>query len=485
MTASVPGVEAPLSAAARDPADIRANNSPTLVRSPTDPDRLVVVNRVDTPQYSCAMHLSADGGATWQEAPIPFPAGGELPPRCFAPDAAFGPDGTLHLVFATLQGQGNSPGAVWSATSTDGGTTVSEPVPVLGERAFQFRLAADPRRAGRLYLTWLQAEALGVALFPGVGYPINLARSEDGGTTWSEPVRVSVPERLRVLAPSLALGDEPGRLFLLYLDIGDDRLDYNGGHGWRAGEPYQGTFTLVLARSDDDGATWRETVVDDGVVPTTRFLVFLPQSPSLAVDARRDRVHVGFSDGLLGDPDVWVRTSTDGGDSFGPRVRVNDTPEADATTQNLPRLAVAPDGRLDALYYDRRADPDDVLTGVSLQSSFDGGRTFTPHLSLTQGAFDSRIGFGSRRGLPDLGSRLGLLSTAERALAVWTDTRAGTQQSNKQDLATNTVVFDARSSATPALQVGGALVGLLGLGLVVGAWPRPRPAGTEPPGEHV
>jgi len=476
VTSAVAGQEQPLGPSARDPADIRANNSPTIARNPRDPARLVVVNRVDTPRYSCAMHISGDGGGTWAETAIPFPAGGELPPRCFAPDAAFGPDGTLHLVFATLQGMGNSPGAVWASSSTDDGATLSEPVQVLGERAFQFRLAADPARPGRLYLSWLQAAELGVALFPGTGYPINVARSDDGGATWTAPVRVSPPSRLRVLAPSMAFGDG-GRLYVLYLDVGDDRLDYNGGHGWQAGEPYQGTFSLVLARSDDAGATWQEAVVDAGVVPTTRFLVFLPQSPSLAVDPKSGRVHVGFSDGLLGDADIWVRTSTDGGSTFRPRVRVNDTPEGDGLTQNLPRLDVAPNGRLDVVYYDRRADRQDAFNEVSFQSSFDGGTTFAARHSLSRRTFDSRIGFGSRRGLPDLGSRLGLLSGDDRARAVWTDTRAGTPASNKQDLAQAAVVFVEQSSTRPALRVAGLAVVALGLALTLSAVLAPRRVG--------
>lgn len=475
VTSSVVGSERPISAGASDPADIAANNSPTVAQNPLAPSRLVVVNRVDTPRYSCAMHISGDGGATWQESAIPFPAGGELPARCFAPDAAFGPDGTLYLVFATLQGLGNSPGAVWVATSTDNGATLSVPTKVLGERAFQFRLAADPDTAGRLYLSWLQAEEVSLALFPGTGYPINVARSDDGGASWGASVRVSPPSRLRVLAPSMAFGGD-GELYVLYLDVGDDRLDYNGGHGWQAGEPYPGLFTLVLARSDDAGANWREAVVDDGVVPTTRFLVFLPQSPSLAVDATRGRVYVGFSDGQAGDPDVWVRRSTDGGATFEARVRVNDTRAGDGLTQNLPKLAVAGDGRLDVLYYDRRGDPQDILTAVSLQSSFDGGRSFGGTVSLSQRTFDSRIGFGSRRGLPDLGSRLGLVAGDERAVAVWTDTRAGTPASNKQDLAHATVAFAGDSSGRPALRTGGLIVLLVGAGVAASAVVALRPA---------
>jgi len=96
---------------------------------------------------------------------------------------------------------------------------------------------------------------------------------------------------------------------------------------------------------------------------------------------------------------------------------------------------------VDVVYYDRRRDPRDIRNDVSLQSSFDGGQSFSSRLRLSQRSFDSRIGFGDEAGLPDLGSRLGLVSADAGALAVWTDTRAGTRASKKQDLAAGLVSF--------------------------------------------
>ena len=484
---TVDGAERPIAAGARDAADLRANNSPTLARSPVDPRHLVVVNRIDLPAYSCALHESHDDGATWQEGRIPFPEGEELPERCFAPDAAFDAAGALHVAFVTLKGLGNSPNAAWVASKEREGTALSTPRFVLGPRAFQLRLTADPRSPGHLYVAWLQADAVGLALFPNEGNPVNVMKSEDGGATWGEPRRVSPPSRARVVAPSLAVG-RPGQLWALYLDLRDDRLDYHGAHGFRGGEPYAGRWSLVLARSEDDGATWKEAVVDAEVVPTQRFLVFLPQSPSLAVDPGRRRVYVGFADGRLDDADVWLRASDDGGATFGPRRRVNDTRERDGTWQYLPRLAVAPDGRLDVVYYDRRADPANVRNEVSFQSSFDAGRTFTPRTRLTGVAFDSRIGFGSARGLPDLGSRLALLAGEDRSLAVWTDTRAGTQISGKQDLALAAVRVEDEDALRAPLRAGGRGVAVVGLAVLVWAavatvrGRRPRGVGPAPPG---
>lgn len=256
----------------------------------------------------------------------------------------------------------------------------------------------------------------------------------------------------------------------MHLDLKDDRLDYNGAHEGKGGDPYPGPWALVMARSLDRGATWQSSVVEERLVPAERFVVFIPPFPSVAVDGS-GRAHASFHDGRLGDRDVWTWTSSDGGATFGAAKRVNDTGRKDGTSQYLPKLAVAPDGRLDVAYYDRRADSKDEKNEVSLQSSFDGGKSFGPSARLSDRPFDSRIGFGSERGMPDLGSRLGLLSADERALAVWTDTRTGTDASRKQDLVRAVAEINKPGglpgAVRSALRLLGIAMGLVGLILVL------------------
>lgn len=459
----------PVNAGARNMGDIRANNSPALARNPRHPGNLVVVNRVDSPRYGCGVHVSFDGGGRWSDTHVPTPPGEE--PKCFAPDVTFTRDGTMVMSFVTLRGSGNVPHAGWIVRSSDGGRTLSAPRRVLGPRAFQVRLTADPADAGRLYLTWLQTDESGFLQFGATGHPILVARSDDGGATWGRPVRVSSPSRARAVAPAPAVGPD-GALYVLYLDLGGDRLDYEGAHGGRGGPPYAGRFALVLARSRDRGATWAESVVDDRVAPTERFVVFLPPLPSLAVDRRSGRLYAGFQDGRLGDPDVSVWSLAPGAGRWRGPVRVNDTRRRDRRAQYLPRLAVAPDGRLDVAYYDRRADRRDVMNEVSLQSSWDGGKSFASRTVLSARPFDSRIGSGSERGMPDLGNRLGLISDEARALAVWSDTRAGTVDSNKQDIAGAVVTFAKPAlgdAARYGLRYGGVALALAGIALLLTA----------------
>jgi len=470
QASSVVGSDFPINPGARNPGDISANNSPALARNPLRPHNLVVASRIDSPEYSCGLYVSLNGGRRWSATRVPIPKGEE--PKCFAPDVTFARDGTMYMSYVTLRGAGNVPHAAWLVRSKDGGRTLSQPAKVLGPRAFQVRLTADPTRAGRLYLTWLQAAQTGLFSFVSPGNPIRFARSDDGGATWRRPVRVSSPARARVVAPAPAVGRD-GEIYVLHLDLGDDRLDYEGEHRGRGGRPYAGPFKLVLSRSQDGGATWAESVVEDRIVPTERFVVFLPPFPSVAVDPRSGRIYAGFHDGRLGDPDVWVWSLPRGGRSWEGPVRVNDTRERDSSSQYLPRLAVAPNGRLDVVYYDRRADPRDARNDVSLQSSADSGKSFGERVLLSGRPFDSRIGSGSERQMPDIGNRLGLLSGDAGAFAVWSDTRGGTVDSNKQDIAGALVAFSERAGlgkpARYGLRYGGIALALAGLALFLAA----------------
>lgn len=451
--------DGPVNIGARDLGDISAHNSPTVARNPRERRNLVVTSRIDSPDFSCAMHVSRDDGASWKRTRVPIPPGPGR--KCYAPDAAFASDGTLHLSYVTLQGVGNRPSSVWMASSRDGGRTLSAPRRVAGPLAFQVRITADPDRTGRLYVSWVQAREVGTLRFTSAN-PIMVARSDDGGRTWGRPIRASSPARARVLAPSAAVGPG-GELYLLYLDVRDDTLDYEGGHGAEGGPPYSGHFTLVVARSLDRGATWTESVVDDRVVPTRRFIAFLPPFPSLEVDPGSGKLYVAFEDGRDGDPDVRLWSLAAGASTWAEPVRVNDTALRDGTAQYLPQLAIAPGGRLDVVYYDRRDDRTaNVFNDVSLQSSSDGGRTFSAREQLSSATVDSRIGLGTDLGLADLGSRLGLASDDEGAVAVWTDTRSGNEASIKQNLYAATVRA-GRPQIASALRYSGYALMLAGL----------------------
>jgi hypothetical protein len=163
---------------------------------------------------------------------------------------------------------------------------------------------------------------------------------------------------------------------------------------------------------------------------------------------------------------VFLARSDDDGRTWSRPVTVSARPRA----QFLPAVSVAPDGRVDVVFYDRSRDPKDEQAEVAMASSTDGARSFTTTFA-SDAPFDSRIGFGSLQGIPILGSQLAVLSEAHRALAFWSDTSRGTTASNVQDLASAAVEVQAPSPARPPLLVAGAL--LLGLGAGLASRFRP------------
>jgi hypothetical protein len=403
---------------------LAAHDSPTIVRSPTEPSRLVVAEKVDRPAFAAALHVSGDGGRSWDDVRFPTPAGEDRP---YAPDLAWAPDGRLFMSFVTLQGKGNSPGAVWVTQSRSGGRTWAAPRRVVGPNAFQVRLAVDPE-GGDLFLTWLQASdaAVGCAnCFGAVRLPILASRSADGGRTWSAPAQVSRSKRLRVGAPVPAVLPD-GRLVVLYYDFKGDRVDWEN---LRRG-PYRGTFELVMSRSRRRGTSFEETVVEPRVVPRGRFLVYLPRFPALAADPERGTLYAAWPDARAGTRDILLRRSEDDGSSWSQPRRIG---PASPGGQSLPRLAVAPGGRVDLAYLEGSGDDRGATTRARFATSFDQGRSWSS-LALSSRVFDAAVGPEGAPGVTDQGTRVGLVSSDPDAFAVWTDARRGTPVTGKLDI---------------------------------------------------
>lgn len=439
---------------------IDANNSPTVARNPTNPSNVVVAHRVDLPGFSASLQTSFDGGRGWQTTALPLPPDKDRP---FASDVAFAADGTLYVSYVNLQGAGNRPDNLWIARSNDGGRSLSAPVRVAGALTFQARIAVD--RDSVLHVIWLKVAD--VAPYAIVAYPspIVAAHSTDGGKTFSEPVQVSDPDRQRVAAATPAI-DSNGNLVVLYGDFKDDSRDFQNLDG----PPWDEPFALVASVSKDGGKTFSKGVeVDSDILPLRRFLVFLPEFPGLAAGPNGS-LYVTWADGRNGDLDVFLRRSGDGGASWSAPVRVNDNRLKDGTDQYLPRVDVAPNGRVDVLFYDRRGDPSNVRQDAYLGTSTDKGASFT-NVRVSSDSFDSRVGFSANPKLEaDLGSRLGIASSNDVAVAAWTDTRIGSEDTARQDIASAPIDFKEKDR--PALAQGPvvALLVLAAAACLAGWW---------------
>ncbi len=236
-----------------------------------------------------------------------------------------------------------------------------------------------------------------------------------------------------MVAPALVLGPDHS-LHVAYYDLQDDVRDYKGLEG----PVWEGNWSVILSSSADGGQRFsRGVVIDDAVVPSERVMLIFTMPPPALV-AHGELVCAGWTDARFGDPDVLVRCSADLGQTWEELRRLNDDPVGNGYRQYLPRLSVSPRGRLDAIFFDRRLDPENINHDVFYTHSTDGGRHFAANVRLTQRSSNARIGQQyvgpAAEGQYEWGARLGLLSSAEGAVAAWPDTRHVVPPSTEQDL---------------------------------------------------
>jgi hypothetical protein len=165
----------------------KANGQPVVAVNPRNPNNLVYVSTDDVTstgsvtQYGCYVAYSGNGGQTWTQVPWPY---GDSP-QCGDPYLAVDPQGIFYLSFnelgcpddpsgppnGTCDGKANPVGV---ARSLDGGRTWSDPVATPVARGVTPRLRVDAA-TGNVYVVG------------GVGNPSPAAVSvsADHGLTWS------------------------------------------------------------------------------------------------------------------------------------------------------------------------------------------------------------------------------------------------------------------------------------------------------------
>lgn len=426
-----------------------AHNSPSVAVHPSGAP-VVVANRMDAPEFGCRLWTLDGGAATW--APLSLTP--ELSAsNCFWPRVAFDGDGNLLVLYTPLGGPNILPVGLW-LQRFDGLVPAGPPTEVAGRLAFHARMAVV---GDTIWASWVQAgpatweNQLGFE--PGDNHVV-VARSDDAGRSFGPPVRVSEPDR-RVIQPTLlAWGD--GTVFVGALDLGDDVLNYHARHDGQTPPDPALRWRIVAWRSDDGGRTFSDTIVVAPDLPVPQLIIAdLGPTPGFARDPSAGRLYATWDAGRGNARDVFLASSDDGGRTWAAPHTVGPT----GGSQHLPAVAVAPDGRVDLLYYDRGRDPDDHHAEAVLATSWDGGSTMTT-TSLSERLFDTRVGLGMQQGVPVLGDQLALTSLPDRALAVWTDAGRGTALvENVQDLVAATVEIDPGGGREPVpTAVGVALV---------------------------
>jgi hypothetical protein len=204
--------------------------------------------------------------------------------------------------------------------------------------------------------------------------------STDGGVNWNE---VNIPN----VGSGLDLGcemavEDNGTVHLVFdnLTCGTFCTDEN----------------MYYTRSTDGGASWSSLVHVRDITDPVSFGVnaeYGPQdqrglNPFGAIDVDNSGgacdgyLYVTFTDDAdangVGTADIWVMRSTDGGGTWGPAVRVNDTPDPDTSIQFHPFLVVdRGTGAIHVAWHDARNDPTNHAVDYYVARSTDCGQTWT------------------------------------------------------------------------------------------------------------
>jgi hypothetical protein len=342
--------------------------------------------------------FSRDGGATWATNALTrssictggTAANGGGYERSSDPWVDFSPNGTAYLMTLSVDtnpgGFGTSPNAMLVMRSTNGGATWGNPITlrrdenpdVLNDKN---SLTADPNSSSFVYAVWDRlappSENANPNMFEnavaGRG-PTWFSRTTNGGASW-EPARLiyepgtnnqTIGNQIVVLPDNAQFNGELVDVF----DLIQGATNRPPGRG----------FSIAVIRSSDHGATWtrREVLVDrhntfQGLVvdpddpnPATNPVRTGDIIPQITVDRNSGAIYVVFQDSRFGPrSSIAFSQSLDGGLSWSPTIKINQTP-TDINLGNQqafnPVASVLDDGTIGVRYSDFRNNSPDVAT---------------------------------------------------------------------------------------------------------------------------
>jgi hypothetical protein len=442
----------------------RQQNEPTVAIDPTDTDIVVAGSNdycasIVNNEVWAGYYRSTNGGQTWSLSLVPgYPddtsAAGVASPvhgTCGAsgdPTQSFDGEGNLFYAFICFNRAKPINGGVYVAKYTNHGATYDRTVLVkqgspsglFGAGLFQDKInltadQTDGEFAGNVYTAWSQYHGL-----QSGNNAVLFARSTDQGLSYSRPFKLTPNEHGTASFVDLAVGPD-GTVYLTYLTYPSSSRP---------------TADVWLLRSDDGGVSFTSPshvasielfdsnqfagatgTVDcgDGPFICESGFTFSRFFSNSAVAADEDGVHVVWASELgTGQNKVFVRNSTDGGETFDSAVTLD---EVTVGHQWFPDVASA-DGVLSVIFYDSRADPayhpdrppgndaDGVNSGDVVQArvaqSSDGGETWSEQVVSTAGSNFGWMTHGSRR-VGFWGDYLYVSAVPGAVNVVWTDSR--------------------------------------------------------------
>ncbi len=410
--------------------DVLSQNETPIAVNPANPQNLITGANDWNYNDGCAVNASFDGGRTWTptlpDGFIPgvtaytndpnvggtgsYDAGGD-------PTVAFSPDGsTAYFVcqafdftspyeIALLLNRSHDGGRTWQQTGLtqiSSGTGNGVAKGSNGQFPDHENLHVDPV-TGWVYVTWAQ--------FNGSSShsPVIVAISRDGGGTFTQTqvttgtVRNNQDQRI--------VTDPAGNAYLVF----DNGIQ--GGKG----------TALYVSRLDRGSSTWSApyafATFTNPVCTFPPYCFTISGAPfrsggSYPVPAfANGRLYVAYADTKGSYAQMYVQSAP--GDDL-TRWTPPAVISAGAGDQFQGELSAAPDGRLDAAFYDRRYSGNQ-LVDVTYATSSDGGATWRAARVTPTGFDPAAWGVPSGSGFrPFIGDYNGIASTATSAHITWT-----------------------------------------------------------------
>ena len=371
-----------------------------------------------------SLNRSTDGGFTWKD-PIRATCDGPGQPRCrdriqttSLPSQDFRTRGRIEIEFIDKP---------WMAVG---------PHPTDAEKDVIYVAYTKFIQSSEIF--WIdELPFLGA---PALETVIEMVTSEDGALTWSTPQEVSPRAQYTILLNPVTQDpitqEEVGQGFAVRqivqgasLAVADDGTMYVAWLDTTADDSFEGLAEIYVRRSDDAGVTLESALRVSGFLEPgfqarhAPFRSWASAFPKLAVGPK-DEVYIVWvaipNDNPEDDGDVFLVSSTDRGETWSRRRKINDD-ETDHF-QFFPEVAVDPSGTVHTMWADMRDDPVEVSYHIYYASSEDGGKTWGPNSRVTDFPSNPNRAFPGGR---FIGDYFGMKATEDDVYMVWADARLG------------------------------------------------------------